>query len=69
MTRLGSFWSIMATISMVIAVVVATIAVTPVGGPIVATASWAMSARILIEAHFGLFGFGVLIGGCCGAGC
>ena len=32
-------------------------------GAIVATASWAMSARILVKVYFGLFGVGVLVGG------
>ena len=46
---------------MVTVVIIAAIAVAPVVGAIVAAASWAMSARILIEAYFGLFGIGVLI--------
>ena len=49
---------------MVTAVVIAAVAVVLVVGSLVATASWAMSARIHIEAYFGLFGVGVLIGGC-----
>ena len=44
LTRLGSFWPIMAVVPMMTAVV----AVVPVIGTVVATASWAMSARILV---------------------
>ena len=64
LTRSRSFRPITAAVPMVNAVVVAAVAVASVVGSLIATASWAMSARILIEAHFGLFGFGVLIGGC-----
>ena len=48
---------------MVTVVVVAAVAMAPVVGAIVATTSWAMSARILIEAYFGLFSVDVLVGG------
>ena len=48
LTRLGSFWPIMAAVTMVTTVVVA-----PVVGVVVVAACWAMSARILIEAHLG----------------
>ena len=58
MTRLGSFWPIMAAVTMVTAVVVASV----VGVVVIATC-WAMSVCILIEAYFDLFGVGVLIGG------
>ena len=64
LTRLGSFLSIMGTIPMVTAVMVAVVAVVPVIRAIVTVASWAMSARILVEAYFGLFDVGVLIGDC-----
>ena len=60
-TRSRSFWPIMATILMVTAVVAAVVAVVPVVGVIVAAASWAMSARILVETHFSFFGVGVLV--------
>ena len=63
MTRLGAFWPITATVPMVTVVIVAAVAVALVIGSHVATASWAMSARILVEAYFDLFGVGVLIGG------
>ena len=48
---------------MMIAVVVTLITVASFIGVVVAVASWAMSARILIEANFSLFSVGVLIGG------
>ena len=63
LTRLGSFWSIMAAVPMVTAVIKAEITVVPVVGAIVTAVSWAMSARILVEAYFGLFCISVLIGG------
>ena len=63
MTRLGAFWPIMATIPMVTMVVVAAVVVVSVIRAIVAAVSWAMNARILIEAHFGFFGVDVLVGG------
>ena len=49
----------MVAITMVTAIVVAMVAM----APIVEAVSWAMSARILVEAHFGFFGVGVLVGG------
>ena len=49
---------------MVTAVNVATIIVASIIEAIVAVASWAMNARILVEVYFGLFGVGILIGGC-----
>ena len=64
LTRFGPFWPIAVTVPMVTAVVVAAIAMAPVVGAIITTVSWAMNARILIEAHFSLFGIDVLIGGC-----
>ena len=64
LTRLGSFWPITATVPMITTVVITAVVVVPVIGAIVATASWAMSARILVEAHFNFFGVGVLVGGC-----
>ena len=48
---------------MVTAVVVAVDVVASVIESLVATMSWAMSARILAKAYFGLLGVGVLIGG------
>ena len=48
---------------MMTAVIVATVIVAPVVKAIIAMASWAMSAHILVEAHFGFFGVGVLVGG------
>ena len=41
---------------MVTAVIIAVITMAPVVGSLVVVASWAMNARILVEAHFGLFG-------------
>ena len=45
------------------AVIVAVVAVASIVGLLVAAVSWAMSARILIEMYFSLFGIGILIGG------
>ena len=64
LTRFGSFWPIMATVLMVTTVLVVAIVVALGVGSLIAAVSWAMSARILVEAHFGLFGVDVLIGGC-----
>ena len=61
MTRFGSFWPITTTVLMVSAVVIAAVVVAPVIEMIVIAVSWAMSAHILVEAYFGLFGIGVLI--------
>jgi len=63
LTRLGSFWPITSIVPMVTVVVIAAVAVAPVIGAIVTVVSWAMSACILVEAYFSLFGIGVLIGG------
>ena len=49
---------------MVTADVVAAVIVAASVGAIVVAACWAMSARILIEAHLGFLGVGVLVGGC-----
>ena len=49
---------------MVTAIVVVAVTVAPIVGAIIAEASWAMSARILIKAHFGFFSVNVLVGGC-----
>ena len=53
----------MATVPMVTAVIVAVVAVASIVGLLVAAVSWAMSACILVEANFGLFNIGILIGG------
>ena len=63
LTRLGSFGPITAIVMMVTVVVVAAVVVAPVVGAVVVAVGWAMSARILVEAHFGFFGVGVLVGG------
>ena len=47
---------------MVTAVVVAAVVVASVVGVIVVAMCWAMSARILVEAHLGFLGVGVLVG-------
>ena len=49
---------------MVTVVVVAAVAVASVVGTLIAVACWAVSARILVEAYFSLFGVDVLISGC-----
>ena len=48
---------------MVTMVIIAAVVVASVIGSLVAATSWAMSACNLVEAYFGLFGVGVLIGG------
>ena len=63
LTRFGPFWPITATVSVVTTVVVMAVVVASVMRSLVAASSWAMSARILIEAYFGLFGVDVLVGG------
>ena len=64
LTSFGPFRPITATIMMVVAVVVAAVTVASFVGALVAAVSWAVSARILVEANFGLFSVGVLIDGC-----
>ena len=63
LTRFGPFWPITATVPMVTTVVVAAVAMASIVASLIAATSWVMSARILVESHFGLFGVGVLIGG------
>ena len=60
----GSFWPITTTVLMVIAIIIVVVTVAPVIWSLVIAVSWAMSARIFVEAHFGLFGVGILIDGC-----
>jgi len=62
LTSLGSFSLITTTVIMVTAVVVVAVVVVVVVGTVVVAACWAMSARILIEAHLGFLGVGVLVG-------
>ena len=47
---------------MVTTVVVAAVVVASVVGVVVVAACWTMSARILVEAHLGFLGIGVLVG-------
>ena len=63
LTRLGSFWPITAAVTMVTTVVVATVIVASVVGAVVVAACWAMSVRILIEAHLGFLDISILVGG------
>ena len=63
MTRLGSFWPIMAAVTMVTTIIVTTVVVASVIGAVVIAARWAKSARILVEAHLGFLSVGVLVGG------
>ena len=63
LTRLRALWPIMATVPMMTAVIVAVVIVASVVGAIIAAASWAMNALILVEAHFGFFDVDVLVGG------
>ena len=63
LTRLGSFWPITATVPMVTAVVIVAVAVALVIGSLIAAASRAMSAHVLVQAYFSFFGISVLVGG------
>ena len=64
MTSLGSFWLITAAVMMVTAVIVVAVVVVAVIEAVIVAVCWAMSARILIEAHLGFLGVGVLVGSC-----
>ena len=48
---------------MITAVIVAALIVASVVWPIIVAASWAMSARILVEAHLGFLDVSILVGG------
>ena len=61
MASSGPFWPITATVLMVVTVVVAVVTVASFIEVLVAAASWAVSARILIKVNFGFFSVGVLI--------
>jgi hypothetical protein len=61
LTRLGSFWLIMASVVVMAVVVMAVIVASAVGAVVVA-ASWAMSAHIFVEGHLGFLGISVLVG-------
>ena len=63
LTRLGSFWPITVAVMMVTVVIEAAVVVASIVGAVIVVARWAMSARILIEAHLGFLGVGVLVGG------
>ena len=47
---------------MVTTVIIVAVTVASVIGAVVIAACWAMSARILVEAHLGFLGIGVLVG-------
>ena len=64
LTSFRPFRPIAAVVLMVAAVVVAAVTVASFVGALVAAASWAVSACILIEANFSLFSISVLISGC-----
>ena len=63
MTRSRPFWPITGAVLTVAVVIVAAVTVASVIGALIAVASWAVSACVLVEANFGLFSVGVLIGG------
>ena len=63
LTSFRSFWPITATVLMVAMVVIAVVTVASFVGALIAMASWVVIAHILVEANFGLFSIGVLIGG------
>ena len=62
LARLGSFWPITTTVTMIIAVVETEVIVASVVEAIVVATRWAMSARILVEAHLGFLNVDVLVG-------
>ena len=64
LARLGPFLPILTAIIRITTVVETAVAVASVGGAVVILACWSLDARILIEAHLGLLGIGVLVGGC-----
>jgi hypothetical protein len=63
LTSFRPFRPIAATSLMVAVVIVAAVTMASFVRALVAAASWAVSARILVEANFGLFSVSVLIGG------
>ena len=63
MSRSRPFQPITGVVLMVAAVVVAAVIVASVIGVLIAMVSWAMSARLVVEANFSLFSVSVLVGG------
>ena len=63
LARLRSFRPITAAVTMVTAVVVMAVVVASIIRAVIVAACWVMSARILVEAHLGFLGVGVLVGG------
>ena len=63
LTSFGPFQPIAAIVLMVAVVIVAVVTMASFIGVLVVAASWAVSARILVEVNFGLFSIGVLVGG------
>ena len=59
LTSFGPFRPITAIVLMVAAVVVAAVIVASFVRALVAAVSWTVSARILVEANFGLFSIGI----------
>ena len=64
LARLGSFWPITTTVTLITAVIETAVVVASVVGAIVVAARWAMRARVLVEAHLSFLSVGVLVGGC-----
>jgi len=62
LTSFRPFRPIAATVPMVAIVIIAAVTMVSFVEAIITTASWAISAHILVEANFGLFSIGVLIG-------
>ena len=62
LARPGSFRSITAAVTMVTAVIKAAVVVASVVGVVVVAARWVRGAHILVEAHLGFLGIGVLVG-------
>ena len=63
LTSFRPFRPIAATVLMVATVIIAAVTVASLVEALIAMASWAVSAHILVEVNFGLFSVGVLISG------
>jgi len=64
LARLGPFLPILTDVIRITMVVETAVAVASVNGAVVIPACWSLGACILVEAHLGFFGIGVLVGGC-----
>jgi len=64
LARLGPFLPISTAVIRITMVIEMAVAVASVGGAVVIPVCWSLGACILVEAHLGLLGIGVLVGGC-----